>query len=267
MSPVVGVTRCSGCNSEPPLAGRTLPLCSVASAVLAPLRCCRMASWPTRSGALSARFASLWHTVSAQARPRTWLCPVRPSQCSRTKPPVVRACHYSPRTEDAYLAWVKRFVVFHGRRHPDELGEGDVRGFLDHLAEHDGVSASTQNQAVAALLFLYEAVLGRRLALSPQGIVHAKELHRLPVGLSREEVRAVLAQLNGGARLVGRFLCGTGLRLLECLSLRVKDVDFHRGEIRVRGGKGGVDRVVPLPLVVQGPLADQLARWRAGHAP
>src|SRR5256885_5445520 len=90
MSPVVGVTPCSACNSEPPLAGRPFPLGSAASAVLAPLRCCRMASWPTRWGALSARFASLWHTVSAQARPRTWLCPDRPSQCSRTKPPVVR---------------------------------------------------------------------------------------------------------------------------------------------------------------------------------
>src|SRR5690349_8630617 len=98
----------------------------------------------------------------------------------------VRARHYSPRTEVSYVAWVKRFVVFHGRRHPDELGEAEVRAFLDHLAEHGGVSASTQNQALAALLFLYEAVLGRRLALSPQGIVHAKELHRLPVVLSRE---------------------------------------------------------------------------------
>ena len=177
----------------------------------------------------------------------------------------VRARHYSPRTEASYVGWAKRLVVFHGRRHPDELGEADVRAFLDHLAEHDRVSASTQNQAVAALLFLYEAVLGRPLALSPQGIVHAKELHRLPVVLSREEVRAVLAQLNGVSRLVGLLLYGSGLRLLECLSLRVKDVDFHRGEIRVRGGKGGVDRVVPLPLVVQGPLADHLARWRARH--
>lgn len=178
----------------------------------------------------------------------------------------VRARHYSPRTEESYVGWVKRFVIFHGRRHPDEMGDGDVRAFLDHLAERDGVSASTQNQAVAALLFLYEAVLGRHLALSPQGIVHAKELQRLPVVLSREEVRAVLAQLRGVTRLVGLLLYGSGLRLLECLSLRVKDVDFHRGEIRVRGGKGGVDRVVPLPLVVQGDLADHLARWRARHA-
>jgi len=178
----------------------------------------------------------------------------------------VRARHYSARTEESYVGWAKRFVVFHGRRHPEALGEAEVRAFLDHLAEHERVSASTQNQAVAALLFLYEAVLGRRLTLSPQGIVHAKELQRLPVVLSREEVRAVLAQLPGVPRLVALLLYGSGLRLLECLSLRVKDVDFQRGEIRVRGGKGGVDRVVPLPLRVQGPLTEHLARWRSRHA-
>src|SRR6266705_1038362 len=182
----------------------------------------------------------------AEVAPRTLLGRLRAA---------VRARHYSPRTEESYVGWVKRFVVFHGRRHPDQLGEAEVRAFLEHLAERVGVSASTQNQAVAALLFLYESVLGRRLAVSPQGIVHAKELQRLPVVLSREEVRAVLAQLRGVARLVGLLLYGSGLRLLECLSLRVKDVDFHRGEIRVRGGKGGVDRVVPLPVRVQD-------RWR-----
>jgi integron integrase len=177
----------------------------------------------------------------------------------------VRARHYSPRTEQSYVGWAKRFVVFHNRRHPDQLGEPEVRAFLDHLAVRDRVSASTQNQAVAALLFLYEAVLGRRLALSPQGIVRAKELQRLPVVLSRADVRAVLAQLRGVSRLVALLLYGAGLRLLECLTLRVKDVDFQRGEIRVRGGKGGVDRVAPLPVRVQGPLADHLARWRARH--
>ena len=181
----------------------------------------------------------------AEVRPRTLLGRLRAA---------VRARHYSPRTEESYVGWVRRFVVFHGRQHPDQLGEAEVRAFLEHLAERDQVSASTQNQAVAALLFLYEAVLGRRLALSPHGIVHAKELQRLPVVLSREEARAVLAQLRGVARLVALLLYGSGLRLLECLSLRVKDVDFHRGEIRVRGGKGGVDRVAPLPMRVQGPL-------------
>lgn len=178
----------------------------------------------------------------------------------------VRARHYSSRTEESYAGWVKRFVLFHGRRHPETMGEAHVRAFLDDLAERGRVGASTQNQAVAALLFLYEAVLGRRLAVSPTGVVHAKETQRLPVVLSRDEVRAVLAQLQGIQRLVALLLYGSGLRLLESLSLRVKDVDFQRGEIRVRWGKGGVDRVVPLAVAAQGPLADHLARWRARHA-
>jgi len=177
----------------------------------------------------------------------------------------VRARHYSPRTEQSYVNWVKRFVVFHGRRHPALLGEVEVQAFLSHLAERRRVSASTYNQALAALLFLYEAVLGRRLRLSPAGVVHAKEPRRLPVVLSRDEVRLVLGELRGVSRIVGLLLYGAGLRLLECLTLRVKDVDFQRGEIRVRRGKGGVDRVAPLPLAVRGLLGEHLARWRMEH--
>src|SRR3989441_6567286 len=188
----------------------------------------------------------------AEVRPRTLLGRLRAA---------VRARHYSPRTEESYVGWVKRFVVFHGRQHPDQLSEAHVRAFLEHLAERDQVSASTQNQALAAVLFLYEAVLGRGLTSSPDGIVHAKELQRLPVVLSRDEVRAVLAQLRGVPRLVALLLYGSGLRLLECLSLRVKDVDFHRGEIRVRGGKGGVDRDLPAVKVhVLHPQAQKIGR-------
>src|SRR2546430_2205327 len=190
----------------------------------------------------------------AEVAPRTLLGRLRAA---------VRARHYSPRTEESYVGWVKRFVVFHGRRHPDQLGEAEVRAFLEHLAERVRVSASTQNQAVAALLFLYEAVLGRRLAVSPHGIVHAKELQRLPVVLSREEVRAVLAQLRGVAGLVALLLYGSGLRLLEGLSLRVKDVAFHRGVMRVGGGKGGGARVLAVPHQVHGRLADHLVRLRS----
>jgi integron integrase len=178
----------------------------------------------------------------------------------------LRSRHYSSRTEESYVGWAKRFVVFHGRRHPATLGERDVQAFLTHLAERDRVSASTQNQALAALLFLYEAVLGRRLTVSAAGVVHAKEPHLLPVVLTRDEVRAVIAQLRGVSRLVALLLYGSGLRLLECLALRVKDVDFQRGEIRVRRGKGGVDRVVPLPVAVAAPLAEHLALWRGRHA-
>ena len=163
----------------------------------------------------------------------------------------VRARHYSPRTEQAYVAWVRRYVQFHGRRHPATMGTSEVQAFLTHLAERGQVSASTQNQAAAALLFLYEAVLGRPLAVAPDGVVHAKEGYRLPVVLTRDEVRAVLRELRGVPQLVALLLYGSGLRLLECLQLRVKDVDFGRGEIRVRWGKGGVDRVTPLPVAVR----------------
>src|SRR6266516_4069052 len=154
----------------------------------------------------------------------------------------LRARHYSPRTEQAYVAWVRRYVQFHGRRHPATMGATEVQAFLTHLAERGQVSASTQNQAAAALLFLYEAVLGRRLAVAPDGVVHAKEGHRLPVVLTRDEVRAVLRELRGVSQLVALLLYGSGLRLLECLRLRVKDVDFGRGEIRVRWWKGAVAR-------------------------
>ncbi len=152
----------------------------------------------------------------------------------------IRLRHYSRHTEEAYVAWVRRFVRFAGLRHPSELGEAEVRAFLEHLAERDQVSASTQNQAVAALLFLYEAVLGRRLAVSPQGVVHAKELQRLPVVLSREEVRAVLAQLRGVAHLVALLLYGSGLRLLECLSLRVYSRRCGVVAMPPRGRSGGI---------------------------
>src|SRR2546426_5542468 len=178
----------------------------------------------------------------------------------------LRARHYSPRTEQAYVAWVRRYVQFHGRRHPAELGATEVQAFLTHLAERRRVSASTQNQAAAALLFLYEAVLGRRLGVAPDGVVHAKEGHRLPVVLTRDEVRAVVRELRGGSQLGALLLYGSGLRLLECLRLRVKAVDFGRGEIRVRRGEGGGGRGAPFPGAVRPPPAGHLARWRGRHA-
>lgn len=178
----------------------------------------------------------------------------------------IRARHYSPRTEQSYVGWVRRFVKFHGKRHPATLGEAEVHAFLVHLAEREQVSASTQNQAVAALLFLYEAVIGRRLRLSPTEVIHAKEPRRVPVVLAREEVKLVLNELRGVSRIVCLLLYGSGMRLLECLTLRVKDVDFQQNEIRVRRGKGGVDRVVPLPLAARGPLGEHLARWQVRQA-
>src|SRR5256885_2504434 len=178
----------------------------------------------------------------------------------------LRGRHYRPGPEQAYVAWVRRYVQFHGRRHPAVLGATEVQAFLTHLAERERVSASTQNQAAAALLFLYEAVLGRPLAVALDGVVHAKEGYRLPVVLTRDEVRAVLRELRGVPQLVALLLYGSGLRLLECLQLRVKDVDFGRGEIRVRWGKGGGGRGTPVPGGGRPGLAEHLARVRARHA-
>jgi len=177
----------------------------------------------------------------------------------------IRLRHYSRHTEEAYVAWVRRFVRFAGLRHPSELGEPEVALFLSSLAEA-GVSATTQNQAASALRFLYEEVLGRSFA-RPSGIVHAKEPGRVPVVLRREEVRAVLGRMQGTPRLVALLLYGSGLRVLEALTLRVKDIDFGRGEIVVRQGKGARDRVTMLPLRVRRGLVQHLEqverRYRA----
>jgi integrase len=158
-----------------------------------------------------------------------------------------RLKHYSIRTEQAYCVWIKRFIVFHGKRHPSELGAADVEAFLTALAIHRRVAASTQNQAKAALLFLYREVLGVELPWL-DGIQKAKAPLRLPVVLSREEVGRVLARLEGVHRLIGSLLYGTGLRIMEAMRLRVKDVEFARREILVRDGKGNKDRVTMLPV-------------------
>ena len=173
----------------------------------------------------------------------------------------LRVRHYSARTEEAYVAWVRRFVRFAGMRHPRELGEADVRGFLSHLAEPSRLSAASQNQAASALVFLYEQVVRR--PLSPvTGVVRAREPERLPVVLTREEVRRVVAALGGVSRLVVLLLYGSGLRLLEALELRVKDLDFARGEIRVRGAKGNRARVTMLSVAAAEPLRGHLGRVR-----
>ncbi len=169
----------------------------------------------------------------------------------------IRARHYSPRTEEAYVGWVLRYVRFVGLRHPLELGAKEVTAFLTDLAERGRVSASTQNQAASALVFLYEQVLERPLGGVPR-VVRAKESSRLPVVLTRAEVQAVLAELRGPSRLVVSLLYGSGLRLMEGLRLRIKDLDFGRGEIVVREGKGAKDRVTMLPEAVRGPLRDHL---------
>jgi integron integrase len=158
----------------------------------------------------------------------------------------LRERRYSRRTEEAYVAWIRRYVIFHGRRHPRDLGAQDVRRFLSALATEKRVAASTQNQALAALLFLYEHVVRQPLG-RVDGISPARATRHLPVVLSQREVRALLDRLEDPARLCVRLMYGGGLRLLECVSLRVKDVDVDRREIVVRDGKGARDRRTLVP--------------------
>jgi integron integrase len=172
---------------------------------------------------------------------------------------------YSPRTVDAYASWARRFIVFAGRRHPRELGDEDVRRFLSALAVHWHVSASTQNQALAALAFLFREIVHTPLG-EIEGAVRARRPTRLPAVLTREEVRAVLAELEGTPRLVALLLYGAGLRLLEAMRLRVKDLDFGARQLLIRGGKGAKDRVTVLPDVARTPLAAHLALVRRLHA-
>jgi len=169
----------------------------------------------------------------------------------------IRTRHYSRRTEEAYLAWIRRYILFHGKRHPAEMGAAEMTQFLTSLAVRRKVAASTQNQALSALLFLYREVLGQEVPWL-DGIVHAKRPRRLPVVLTREEIRAVLGQLNGVPRLMALLLYGAGLRVLECARLRVKDIDFASNQIVVRAGKGDRDRVTMLPAAVKADLARHL---------
>ena len=180
-----------------------------------------------------------------------------------------RRRHYSYHTERAYADWVRRYCLFHrdadGRpRHPETLAEPDLAAFLSHLAEDRHVAASTQNQALHAVLFLYEHVLDRPLS-RVEGVARAKRPKRLPVVLTRAEVGAVLAQLTGTHRLLGSLLYGSGLRLREGLRLRVHDLDLERGHLTVREGKGGKDRVTVLPSSLDRPLGLHLAVGRARY--
>jgi len=176
----------------------------------------------------------------------------------------IRARHFSWRTERAYVGWIKRFILFHGKRHPAGLGEAEVTAFLTHLATRDRVSSSTQNQALSAIIFLYRTVLGRNLEWM-ESVVRAKRAARLPIVLTRDEVRAILAEMRGTPWLMVSLMYGAGLRLLECARLRVKDVDFAQLEITVRNGKGGKDRRSMLPVSLRGSLAAHLERVRILH--
>jgi len=172
--------------------------------------------------------------------------------------------HYSPRTEEAYVAWIRRFILFHGKRHPREMGAGEIEVFLTHLAAKDRVAASTQNQALSALLFLYRYVLRQPIDTSIDA-VRAQRPKRLPTVLAPAEVRRVIDAMTGTPRLMAMLLYGSGLRLGECVSLRLKDIDFERYEITVREAKGDKDRVTMLPANAAEPLQHHLERIRAQH--
>lgn len=174
------------------------------------------------------------------------------------------AKHYSPRTLEAYEHWVRRFIGYHGRRHPRAMDIVEVRDFLTHLARDRKVSASTQNQALAALRFLYEVVLERPMAAPTDHLV-AKRPARLPTVLSADDVRRVIERMRGVSQLMARILYGSGLRVMECCTLRVKDLDLDRGELTVRHGKGGRDRRTMIPESIVADLGSHLDARKAQH--
>ncbi len=176
----------------------------------------------------------------------------------------IRTRHYSYRTEKAYVHWIKRFVFFHNKRHPAEMGEAEIGWFLSSLATDSHVSASTQNQALNGLLFLYREILKKDIGYV-NGVVRAKRPHRLPVVLTRQEIRSILGLLHGSDWLMAMLLYGAGLRLMECLRLRVKDVDFTSNQIVVRAGKGDKDRRTMLPAAVKEPLTKYLDAIKRLH--
>jgi integrase len=177
----------------------------------------------------------------------------------------MRVLHYSYRTEAQYVQWIRRFILFHDKRHPARMAAPEVESFLTHLAVQDRVAAPTQNQAKAAILFLYKQVLGQELDWL-DGVTTAKASAHLPVVLTMEEVRAVLGRLTGVNWLIASLLYGSGLRLMEAIRLRVKDVEFTRREVLVRDGKGGKDRVTMLSDRLIEPLRDHCAREARARA-
>lgn len=190
--------------------------------------------------------------------------PLRPRLIDQVRD-TIRRKHYSMRTEECYIYWIKRFIFFHGKRHPAELGATHVTAYLNHLATQGKVSASTQNQALAALLFLYREILEMRLPWL-EGLTRAKHSRRLPTVLTQTEAKRLISTLEGTKWLMVTLLYGSGLRLNECLGLRVKDIDFERRQILVRDGKGGKDRVTLLPTRAIDPLLAHLERVKQLHA-
>ncbi len=236
--------------------------------VISALRRVPLARWEPQEGSwlIPDRQACAEKLLSALLDTGLFTSPSQAEDCRPSPPQLLGACakaletrHYSKRSVEAYLHWLRRFLSFQGGRDPALSPERDINAFLSHLAVDERVSASTQNQALAALLFLYRSVLGRPVG-ELGGVIRAKKPLRLPVVMSREEVRRVLAQLQGDKWLAAKLMYGTGLRLTECLELRVQDLDFDQSQIIVRNGKGAKDRSTLLPESLKEPLKDQLAR-------
>lgn len=176
----------------------------------------------------------------------------------------IRVKHYSPRTEDSYVQWIKRFILFHNKRHPREMNRTEITAFLTNLAVHEKVAASTQTQALSALLFLYREVL--KIELEPGlDLIRAQKPQRLPTVLTKSEVLSVIDKMSGVTQLMARLLYGTGLRVSECVQLRVKDIDFAQRQILIRAAKGMKDRVTVLPETLIKPLHDHLATVKRQH--
>lgn len=175
----------------------------------------------------------------------------------------LRLQHYSYRTEETYIEWVRRYILFHNKRHPIEMGAEEIKAFLLHLSGERGVSASTQNQALSAILFLYREVLHKEL--EPILVSAAKRPDRLPTVLTRQEVTLVIDQMDGLFKLMAQILYGSGLRLMECIRLRIKDIDFQYKTITVRDGKGEKDRITPLPDSLIPALQRQIEQVRLYH--
>jgi len=213
----------------------------------------------------SGNFATRKPTPAAAAAAETVLPATKPVKLLDQVRARLRLKHYSLRTEAAYIGWIRRFILFHQKRHPKDMGKVEVEAFLSHLASAAKVSASTQNQALAACLFLYRDVLGIELPWL-NDVTRAKVSQHVPCMLSATEVRDLLAYMDGRAWLMASLLYGTGMRLMECLRLRVKDVDFQRLEITVRQGKGAKDRRTMLPASLVAPLRQQLERVQVLHS-
>lgn len=176
----------------------------------------------------------------------------------------MRSRHYSRKTESTYIHWIKRFIFFHHVRHPKDMAEPEINAYLTHLAVKEHVSSSTQNQALCAIIFLYKYVLNRKIGDIGE-VIRAKQSRYIPVVMTKDEVKAVVGNLTGDKKLMISLMYGTGLRLMECLRLRVQDIDFGRNEITVRDGKGAKDRITMLPESLKEPLRQHLVKTKSVH--